>query len=892
MEKNKDDICCKFCRNKLVYRKATNGCRIYLFSIFNIFQIYLLHFILLNKCACLQIEISFSNEAENFEVNCNEAVDNLNNLCENCASDRIATERIPQSNVQDFSDNTPALAALLDRNDHIVDPGTIPIITGISSKKRKQDLFLPEFDKISNIQYSSLNQRQTNEKIVSQGEELQPLDLRTNKKQKTYDLIEFENNEWILKTPTSIIFEYSDKFCIQSKYFNKYKHTELNYVRYNITDLTKSKVDIATFEIFLFVLRFGCHKKCIDIKICSFITFLRLFCDLLCHAESDVIRNLYKSLLPSFFIYKNDISVNIHIETPENIFLVQKSLFLPFLNTFFSNVEVKFDQNTKELSLLKRESSLHLYSFDARNIDEIIIRTTSEVINILETESNINLKLFFWLISLFKIIGIKISNDNIYYSESKERDRICKYENSALAFPSPNLKLLYSHILESIISHNNNEIKFLELERVNISEGFLNFIKILCKIESLILYTCKLPAYSNFLCHLNFCFPKLKTLKVNTLILTAAFFKSLRNLKIEYLDLSWSTFDGKYSRDLELYDGIYTLCDLKLDNSRLGYNVINFLVKSNALEFLSMKNVDFSRLNRTKYFILLQRNYSSLDISGCFLNKNFMNFYSSNFKATSLSLRDLNSENLQKMLDLNSLHISTKILDLSKSCLDFKAIACLRKFKVLETLKLCSLPYVEFKYLNQEYSFEKNLYVIDLSDSKLIQENMVFLNRFEFLKELRLSRCNLKEGLIRYILPKSLFSSLEKLKISENSLDIYDFYLLSQIRNLKYLSITLENSIFRNSLKENDLMCFTKLNTLILTKTVITYEIFQFINQQYLLTHLHFKDCTFEIDFSSISITSSLKHLNHIVLINSKISADNKRRLEDLIIYNITVIVR
>ncbi|TBU13048.1 hypothetical protein CWI38_0548p0010, partial [Hamiltosporidium tvaerminnensis] len=589
---NDDDIYCKFYKKEVIHKKVTTITRSIIFNIFDIFLIFLLHLLLLNESACLQIEISFLNEVENSTVNCNKAFDNLDIFCEAHPSDKRASKMQPKLNFQDLSDDTPALTTHLHEKDLIVASVTNPNDSEISSKKRRHDLILLKSNIITDAQCDSLNHCQNNEESISGSEEMKPIELYSNKKRKISDLIEFENSEWIVKTNTTITFDYSNKFLIQSKYFNKYIASELNHVKYNVTEITKTNVDITTFEIFLFIIRFGYHKKCLEIKFDGFITLLELFYDLLCYAESNVICKVYNHLIPCLIIYKNDISSKIDTLTLENKFLIQKSLFLPFLHTFFEYVDVRFDKNTNILSFSKRESQINFYLFEKKIIDEIYIRTTPEVINILETESDDELILFYWLISLFKIIGIKISNDNIYYSESKERDRICKYENSALAFPSPNLKLLYSHILESIILHNNNnEIKFLELERVNISEGFLNFIKILCKIESLILYTCKLPAYSNFLCHLNFCFPKLKTLKVNTLILTAAFFKSLRNLKIEYLDLSWSTFDGNYTKVLELYDGFYTLCDLKLDNSRLGYKVISFLLKSNALESLSSKNV-------------------------------------------------------------------------------------------------------------------------------------------------------------------------------------------------------------------------------------------------------------------------------------------------------------
>ncbi|TBU03766.1 hypothetical protein CWI39_0909p0010, partial [Hamiltosporidium magnivora] len=251
----------------------------------------------------------------------------------------------------------------------------------------------------------------------------------------------------------------------------------------------------------------------------------------------------------------------------------------------------------------------------------------------------------------------------------------------AQELPSCELQLCELQILKSIISRNNEEIKFLELERVNISNYFLSYIRTFVKIEFLVFYKCKIPAYSKFLGQLYFLFPNLKSLKINYALLTTAFFKSLLNLKIESLDLSWSTFNDTKSKDLESFDGINTLCELKLDNAPLGFKVINLLLKSNSLKSLSLRNVNFLSLNRTKDFLLFQREFYFLDLSGCFFNQYLIHLYSSSFKVTSLVLQRLYPENLQNILEMNSLQISTKTLDLSKCSFNSNAIECLRKFK-------------------------------------------------------------------------------------------------------------------------------------------------------------------------------------------------------------------
>ncbi|TBT98774.1 hypothetical protein CWI37_1603p0010, partial [Hamiltosporidium tvaerminnensis] len=530
--------------------------------------------------------------------------------------------------------------------------------------------------------------------------------------------------------------------------------------------------------------------------------------------------------------------------------------------------------------------------FEKNEIVDIYIRLTPEVIILLETESKHNLTIFYWLLSLFKISGIKISHDNIYFSECQEKAKDCKYETIAQELPSCELQLCELQILKSIISRNNEEIKFLELERVNISNYFLSYIRTFVKIEFLVFYKCKIPAYSKFLGQLYFLFPNLKSLKINYALLTTAFFKSLLNLKIESLDLSWSTFNDTKSKDLESSDGINTLCELKLDNAPLGFKVINLLLKSNSLKSLSLRNVNFLSLNRTKDFLLFQREFYFLDLSGCFFNQYLIHFYSSSFKVTSLVLQRLYPENLQNILEMNSLQISTKTLDLSKCSFNSNAIECLRKFKILETLKLCNLPQSEIMCLDKEYDFKNSLTSIDISDSKFLQKDLVFLHRFESLKELILARCNLKEGFSRIIATSKWYSSLEKLDISENQLDIQDLYLLSQIKNLKYLSITLENSIFINSIDKNEQLCFSQLNALVIRNTSISIIIFQFITKQFLLTHLYFNNCTLVDDFLSISINSYLRHLKYIFLTDSRISPANKRKLEGLIIYDITVIIQ
>ncbi|TBT98149.1 hypothetical protein CWI37_1882p0010, partial [Hamiltosporidium tvaerminnensis] len=251
-----DAIFCNFSKNETLHKNVQNIGVFYCFNIIKKLLIFLLHSNLVKRSSCLEIEVSFSNASEILFVNSNDAVDQVDNFCKPRTLDQ-STMMMPGFNVIGSSIDTAVHGALSTENSRNEALGTNRIDIEISGEKRKQDWFLPESDAIKTTLYGISGQCQTYNERISYDEEMQPLDLSSKKKQKTTDLREFENKEWIKRTHTSIIFEYSDKFLIQNKYFNKYIDLELNHVKYNITDLTKTNVDAKTFEIFLFVLRFG-----------------------------------------------------------------------------------------------------------------------------------------------------------------------------------------------------------------------------------------------------------------------------------------------------------------------------------------------------------------------------------------------------------------------------------------------------------------------------------------------------------------------------------------------------------------------------------------------------------------------------------------------------------
>ncbi|TBT98406.1 hypothetical protein CWI39_2445p0010, partial [Hamiltosporidium magnivora] len=183
-----------------------------------------------------------------------------------------------------------------------------------------------------------------------------------------------------------------------------------------------------------------------------------------------------------------------------------------------------------------------------------------------------------------------------------------------------------------------------------------------------------------------------------------------------------------------------------------------------------------------------------------------------------------------------------------------------------------------------------SLISIDISNSEFIQGDItIFLKQFKCLKKLRISNSKHKKEILELIAVDSNFFSLEELDITENIFSVYELDRLSQMKNLKCLLITLDDSIYKDFVSQMGKMYFENMNKLVFINTDINKEIFQLILEQTSLIDLSFKNSKLTNDFFPISIPVSLEKLKHIYFINTTISTEIKRKLMCLKFYDITV---
>ncbi|TBU13677.1 hypothetical protein CWI38_0365p0050, partial [Hamiltosporidium tvaerminnensis] len=285
---------------------------------------------------------------------------------------------------------------------------------------------------------------------------------------------------------------------LSSDPYSRKKFKKKNVCKCNISEITKINIDIETFEIFLFVLHFGYNIKCLDLKKEKFMDFLVIFSDLICYAESNVIFGLYKHLISLLVSYKNDILNKFPNVIEKHFFSVNTSPFLPFLSTFFDDINVEFDENINEVLFLKNTNENEIYYFHKTIINDIKIRTTPKALILIENQPDFDAELFFWVIFSYKISGLKISHDNMYYSECYEKDKDYIENNLPRESLTPKLFLFSSKVLKAIIIMKKTQIRYLELERVTLTPYDICIMQNLNNLESLILVNCILPSKNQF----------------------------------------------------------------------------------------------------------------------------------------------------------------------------------------------------------------------------------------------------------------------------------------------------------------------------------------------------------------------------------------------------------
>ncbi|TBU13461.1 hypothetical protein CWI38_0425p0020 [Hamiltosporidium tvaerminnensis] len=798
---------------------------------------------LFKPCNCFRIEVMFPNEEGKRQ---SIRKDNTPYVLQTIGENQL----IPSTSNQAFSNTTK-------NTNYIQEVNIVDIDQEFDKSKQTEHTAKRKFDDNIIPSGSCLSAE-----IHSDFDDSQPLDLSCKKKIKSSQIIEDKDSEWLKKSNTSISFDYSDKFIIQSRYFNNFRESKPDDHKFNISEITSTNIDIQTFEILLYVLHFGYHKKCLDLKTKNFINFLEAFTYLSCYTNSSVMYTLYKNLTPLLVSYMNYVKLKLPDETVKNTLFKNSMLFLPFLSTIFRTVDVKFDKNTDELLFSKKSNQFEIFFFDTKTIQKLIIRATFDALILITNEPNIDTKLFSELIHLYIINTVKISHDNIYYSEAYENDKNYISKKLPREEVHSNLNIFSFDVLKDIFLTTKYDTKFLELERIALSFYDLNLFTSFRNLESLSLVNCIWPTNIHFFSKLYFNFPRLRILKLVGFKLNEVFFKNLIKIKIEYLDL----IDCYYkccNDKLIIWDDDNTLRGLRIDYSKLGNECTNFLIKSKNLEYISLRHIKFP-CNKSGSFLLGRKNFTSLELSGFNILEYISNFFYVDIEVENLSLTDMSSIELKCILKQKTLHTSTKSLDLSGCPLDSVEIDFLKQFEKLEALKLCNLPSLEQSLTGIDFSFTNTLLSIDLSNSKFFQNDLMFLCQFNCLKELKIANCDFKPGFMRFIEFGFSCSSLQKLDISENQLDIHDIYSLSLLKNLNYLSITLDDRIYMQFVARYGNISFSKLSTLVLLSTSTTKIPIKFITAQLSLINLHFINLTINDGILSVEDISCLKYLKNI----------------------------
>ncbi|KAK1349260.1 hypothetical protein LUQ84_001441 [Hamiltosporidium tvaerminnensis] len=265
----------------------------------------------------------------------------------------------------------------------------------------------------------------------------------------------------------------------------------------------------------------------------------------------------------------------------------------------------------------------------------------------------------------------------MYYSECYEKDKDYIENNLPRESLTPKLFVFSSKVLKAIIIMKKTQIRYLELERVTLTPYDICIMQNLNNLESLILVNCILPSKNQFFAKLCWHFLQLKVLKIIGFKLTEVFFNNLGNMKIEYLDLSYS-FYKRYLYELLPWNENDALRGLRIDCAKLGYTCTNLLIKSRNLEYLSMRHLDFSNF-KTKCDTLSGKKYLVLDLAGIFSQKQ-KNFFLIGLEVENLSLEYLDSIKLKNIHEQNTLHSFTKKLNPSRCRLDSCIVNFLSKF--------------------------------------------------------------------------------------------------------------------------------------------------------------------------------------------------------------------
>ncbi|TBU13508.1 hypothetical protein CWI38_0409p0020 [Hamiltosporidium tvaerminnensis] len=687
----------------------------------------------------------------------------------------------------------------------------------------------------------------------------------------------------------SITFDYSSDFIIRSKYLDCLNETNIEELHLNIKDITECKIDGVLCEMLLFILPSGLDFGFPNLNNENFLEFIWFLNDISCYSKYDALETFYKNLLPFLYSYVTYINRNMPEESRE-IFSIHKKQLFPFIAVLYDTIDLSFDENTNELTLQKKKENRKTILF-IQNISHMFkFRTDPETLNIVQqddyaTQRNILTLIF----NSYEIYRIKISVDDKYWAEGT--NPVIESNASEKCLTISEIKNGFSSIFFNMNLNQKRSIKSVELERIVLTIKDMEFLNDLKVLETLVIVHCNLDCCMDFLWLLPSSFPKLKILGIIGYTLKNNFFENINLMNIRILNLSKCDYNDN-PNNLIVKKNKY-LNSLKMNSSCLNQKVFKSMICSDLLIDLSLRAVDFTEIKVDKDCFDRKKTFQFLDLSECKFNDEFLDYFLTDLKAKKLNLEYFpDFQHLIKILDQESLHLSTEFLSLSGNSLYVDLYISVSRFKVLKRLKLSHMNYMICNDFHPKFAFKHQLNAIDLSKNRLNKDSMIFLHQFNNLKELNLSNCNLETGYMEILFTEHLSNSLVELNISGNSFVSSDFFKIVYLKNLIRLTVSFDNQVFLNLEDKYDIWKFKKLRTLILVQTNIEDLLYKSVMTIKDIKIIEFQNCKFEDDVLSKNNNLNPISVENIILINTKISNDDINVLRKFKINGINVSIK
>ncbi|TBU01514.1 hypothetical protein CWI36_1325p0020 [Hamiltosporidium magnivora] len=697
-------------------------------------------------------------------------------------------------------------------------------------------------------------------------------------------------NSFLFQNPSPIlIFEYSSSYMIRSKYFDGLKFSEFTEIHLNIKDITKSNIDIIMCKECLNILCYGLNYCILGLNNENFLDFIWFFHDLSCYSESDALDIFYKNLLPFLFSYIADKSSLNVFNMQDSDFLKFRNIFWPFLIAYYDTIDIYFDLNTKELMFIEKKGIRKFNLFGLDSTEEIVIRTTPKALSLMHIHHIHNRQYFLWrLISSFRIYGIRISENDKYYSEYKDSE--ISWDSSIYSLEVYGMQSSFCSVF-TIVEQKGNEIKLIEFEKFHLTDTDVSFLYSNENIESLIVVRCNMEKLANFLRTTVKSFFKLRILQIIGFNLKNWFFDTLYAMNIEILDLSCCRCIESSNKCTNRKMG--RLKEFRMNYSDLNHDIIESIMECGSLDVLYIQKINFSKFKGFKNSVNWQKSYRILDISGCIFINSLLEFFSTDIKCEILILEYFcNLFDLIKILDQKSLHSSTKNLSLSKNSISYKVFKVLDKFENLEFLNISNLDKESIYFKISDVDFP-TLY-LDIDSDRMLDEKKtktILELPPSYRKERNPSNFDFKTGFLECLCATGLSTSLRGINLSKNELDSANILRIEWLVNLNYLIVSFNDKIFSGFLKEYGALKFSNLETLILVSTNINNDIYHFVMTLPLLRNFETRECKFVEDILVSNLNLYPMVLEKIVFTNTIYSSYFKSVLEEMRAKRINVIV-